>query len=225
MSILLEYKFTPGDVLKYQSSVETKQETVIGANTTSQDQKVIMNIRQEVKDFSNDIYRLEIFIESGSLVRQDAEEELPAIEKPTIARFKKNGEVIADQAQAQFSQQSFPKNPINVGDSWASQVNLRFPGREEPIVITYTYTFEKEENIDGFDCAYIKVSCPFTSFELKPGMTQSFDISGGVYFAYNEGILIKSILNSISEVKTPQSRMKAENKTLMKIKEYKGREI
>lgn len=222
--ILIEYKFRTGDTLKYKSTMETKQETNQYGQAQETQSSLEMDIKQSVADIKDDIFKMEILIERGSLTQNNVTQELPPVEKTSFTSFKKNGEIVA-QEEAQFSQQAFPTHPINIGESWINSVNLKFPGRTEPVTINYNYTFEKIENFKSLECAYIKVKCPVSKTELQPNVTQEFQAEGFVYFAYNEGFLVKSNLKTISKLTSAQIQMSAENDMGMELKEINGKNI
>lgn len=224
--VLLEYKFKIGDILKYKSYIETKQEAIQNGKTTAIQNTVEMNLKQRVVDFSNDVYKMEILVESGIFIQNNNTQNLPAVEKPSLTSFKKNGELVADQQQQnQFSQQTFPSNPINIGEVWSSSTQLKFPGKSEPITINYKYIFEKIETIKNISCAFIKVECLPSKVELQPEVTQVFEAAGHVYFAHNEGFLVKSHLKTINTITAPKIQTNTENNMTIELIEINGKII
>lgn len=223
--VLLEYKYKAGDIIKYSSKAVSAQEVRQVGNSQKQDSKFEMKLRQEVVDFVDEVYRLETFVEEANLVQNGVERDMPALSKPNVLRLKKTGEIVSDNPQQQASQQTFPDHPINIGDKWSLSTKVNFPGRAEPAIINYIYTFEAYEKAKGLDCIRIKVESPHSSFGIQPGITQEFNINGFIHFAYNEGILVTSQIKTQSMLKTPQMQVNAMNETTMYLLEFNGKQF
>lgn len=223
--ILLEYKFNTGDTLRYKSTIETKQETTQDNKTNVMENKIELTYKWHIAEFLNDIYKLEIFIESGTLTQDNAVQNMPGGEKPIFSSLKKSGEIISEGAQKQLSQQALPSHPINIGEAWKSQEQLNLPDRPEPVIITHNNTFEKIENINGLECAYIKIECPSSKFELKSGVTLSLEVNGDLYFALKEGFPVKSRFKTISKLIAPQMQQSGERTMSMNLVEVNGKSL
>jgi len=102
---------------------------------------------------------------------------------------------------------AFPNEPVDVGKSWETIL----PATEQiPTTLKMTYTVDKFEKVQGFDCIVIKSKV--NSEASKTGMVSSLDVNatGVIYFAYKEGKIMKnavtgtfgSVTNQVIEGKT-----------------------
>ena len=109
-----------------------------------------------------------------------------------------------------FFQNIFPDLPegaIRVGDSWTSSDIVEDKSKDGEVIMTFNnnHTLDGYETIDGYECARIKNT--FTgklSGKAKEG-PMDLDINGIIegsetwYFAYREGVLVKSTATGTSK--------------------------
>jgi|GEM_PF-5995505 len=223
--ILLEYNFNAGDILHYKSTIETKQGTTQHNKTSMVENKIEIIYRWHVVEFLNGVYKLEISAESGTLTQNNVVQKMPPVDKPIFSFLKKSGEIVSEETQQQISQQAFPGHPINIGDVWESREQTSFPGNPEPVMIINNNTFENIENINGFECAYLKTECPVSKFEMQPGVTLALEIKGQIHFAFREGLPIKSLFKTTTELIAPQIQQNGERIISMELVEINGKSL
>lgn len=224
--VLLEYKFSPGDILTYRSSTNSVQEITQAGRTNSQQNIVEMVMQWKIIDFLNNLYKIEISVKSGSLTKDGVTEKLPPIDKSSFVTMKKSGQVISEQSsEAQIAQQAFPEHAIETGLGWKTEMKFNYPGKPEPILLTYTYTLGGFENASGFDCAKIAIECPDSSYDLQNGFMLEAKANGFVDFAVSEGLLVKSQLKIDNKLVSQQAQMRSENTVIMELVELNGKAI
>ncbi|MCJ7580369.1 MAG: DUF6263 family protein, partial [Candidatus Aminicenantes bacterium] len=100
-----------------------------------------------------------------------------------------------------------PDNPVKFGDTWKDNQVMDIPtgGSVLRLENDFTYTLIEEVEKDDFDCLEIEmkgISRLTGDFE-QGGMTLSVErettVTGTIYFAYKEGMLISSVSESIGE--------------------------
>lgn len=98
----------------------------------------------------------------------------------------------------EFYQQGWPRLPhgtVGVGSSWAHTTPVKMP--EGTVDATTTYTLTSLVRESGYDCAVIEYSgdvlLPFEGYtkdnKYEVGVERT-TVSGVMYFAYNEGIIV-----------------------------------
>jgi hypothetical protein len=114
----------------------------------------------------------------------------------TMAR---TGEILQSDGAA-MSQVPFPTHPIFVGETWRKDVptfvDNPFTGQKERIPLVYTYTLSGIEDQDGRRIAHIQVQCPPNEFALAFDATQKITAKGETLFAVEEGMLVRSDVES-----------------------------
>ncbi|MFH1858281.1 MAG: DUF6263 family protein [Candidatus Omnitrophota bacterium] len=130
------------------------------------------------------------------------------------------GSELVNQFQQMYGQAEgiFPDKPVQVGESWAKQLQLPMAGMAQPAQVNFQNTLESFEMVNHRKCAKIKSVLTFDIPETKVtqeeagdniglsmnvkgegAMTQYFDISGGV-LVKGEG---KTTMNSKQTMTVP----------------------
>jgi hypothetical protein len=164
---------------------------------------------------------VDVIIESGFLESEGQKEELPDKGKTISMKMKKNGEIVSTNVDLPFSQPPFPGKEIKKKEKWTGESKVQIPTEPQPktVTLTYNYILWDFTKVDGHDCVEIKVSCPECTIELGKDdqgkeITQVLSATGTTYFAYKEGMLIKSEV----ETKTDITATNAAVKTHIKVK-------
>lgn len=224
--VLLEYKFSSGDILTYKTSTQSYQEITQAGRTNSQQNIIEMVMQWKILEFSGNIYKIDISVKSGTLTKDGVAENLPPIDKSSVITMKKSGEVISEQApETQIAQQAFPEHPIEIGQGWKTEMKFNYPGKPAPILLAYTYTLAGFETVSGFDCAKIAIECPASSHDLQNGFMLDAQADGFVFFAVGGGLLVKSQLKINNKLISQQAQMKSENTVTMELVELNGKAI
>lgn len=207
--VKLEYKMEKGETLEYKSTVHSEQEILEKAETSRQTSDLEMLLSQEAKDIDIDgTIIVQVNIKKGVLRMEGKEDELPNVGQSIAMRMKKNGEIVQSSVDFPFTQPPFPEKVIKQGDTWTSQSRVDIPGRAEPVFLTYHYSLWGIKTINGYECAEIKVSCPETEVLIQEGMKQKISAIGTTYFAYASGRLIRSEVETSTEIKAEGMQLK-----------------
>lgn len=200
-AILLEYKMKKGESLQYKVTVHTDQDFKMTEQNFNQGALMEMIMLQKAVDVSPDgSMNVDVTIESGTLKREAEELELPTVGSTINIRMQKNGLVTQSSVDFPYQQPPFPSNPVKKGDSWNGESKIAIPGKEQPETLNYIYTLTGTQKVHGYDCAEIKVSCPKKEIELQEGAKQTISATGTTFFACKEGKLVKSEIDTDSDV-------------------------
>ena len=127
-----------------------------------------------------------------------------------------NGDMKNISSDIQTFFPDLPETPVKVGDSWVSTETVTEKSEKGILEIktNNNYTFYGLETINGRDCMVINTT--FTGTIKGEGQEQGMDLltsgeivgTGSWYFAYKEGVFVKSLSESTgkttTEVKGPQ---------------------
>ena len=127
-----------------------------------------------------------------------------------------NGDMKNISSDIQTFFPDLPETPVKVGDSWVSTETTTEKSDKGyiEIITNNIYTFYGLEEINGRDCMLINTT--FTGTIKGEGQEQGMDLltsgeivgTGSWYFAYKEGVFVKSLSESTgkttTEVKGPQ---------------------
>ncbi len=204
--IQLEYRLKQGDVARYRTTVEADTEVMAEGKTNIVSSIMEMITTQTVKSiFPDDGIKLEVSIDSASLKRNGEEIPVPYAGQVMPVKMKKNGEIfqMSENGSGGQTHPSFPDTPVGKGDTWAGESKLEIPGSDKTVILKTDHILENFEHIKGYDCVKINVSSPETVIPLQENITQTMTVTGTTYFAYNEGKLIKSIVETDTSMKVP----------------------
>ncbi len=96
---------------------------------------------------------------------------------------------------------NFPNNPLREGDHWEESSDVDLPGLPHPVKHSRTFTLKGFQKVQDRDCAMITVSSEETSLELEAPDNSGkihyrIRTSGEFLFAYKEGYLVKSVIDT-----------------------------
>jgi hypothetical protein len=207
--IKLEYKMEKGEVLEYKSTVHSEQEILEKGQSSTQVSDLEMLLSQEAKDIDIDgTMIVQVNIKKGVLRLEGKEDELPNVGQSIAMRMKKNGEITQSSVDFPFTQPPFPEKIIKQGETWTSQSRVEIPGRAEPVFLTYHYSLWGTKTVNGYECAEIKVSCPETEVMIQENMKQKISAIGTTYFAPQAGRLIRSEVETSTEITSEGMQLK-----------------
>jgi len=214
--IKLQYDLKKGDSTKYRMKMKTT--TSIGAlgKVEKMDTETEMNFVQRIidRDEKDVMYVLTSIENVKTLVNgTPADDKInKTAEQVFTMHMEPSGKILDTQGlKSEMSMQqmrlAFPNEPVDVGKSWETIL----PATEQiPTTLKMTYTVDKFEKVQGFDCIVIKSKV--NSEASKTGMVSSLDVNatGVIYFAYKEGKIMKnavtgtfgSVTNQVIEGKT-----------------------
>jgi len=199
-AINLEYKMKRGDTLQYKTTVTMNQEYKEGEEASTTTSQLDMLMVQRVTDVSADSFSIDVTIESGTHKRDGQEEEIPNVGQTISVKMNKYGKITETSVEFPFEQPPFPSKPVKQGESWKGESRLYIPGKPEPVTLVYEYSLWDLVRAHGYECAEIQVKCPETFIMIQEGITQKLVASGTTYFAYKEGKLVKSEVETKTEV-------------------------
>lgn len=214
--VKLQYDLKKGDSTKYRMKMKTT--TSIGAlgRVEKMDTDTEMHLVQRVidRDEKNVMYLLTSIenvktIVNGTPVADSINKQA---EQVFTMHMEPSGKILDTQGlktemSMQQMQLAFPGEPVDIGKSWE---NILPPTEQSPTTLKMTYTVDKFEKSQGFDCVVIKSKV--VSEASKGGVVSQLDVNatGQIFFAYKEGKIIKnavtgtfgSVTNQVIEGKT-----------------------
>ncbi len=200
-AVMLEYKMKKGETLNYTTTVHSEQEIKTEEQSGSTTSDVVMKMVQKCTDVAPDgTMTVDVTIQSGKLKRDGEEEELPNVGQTITLKMKKSGEIVHTSVDLPFEQPAFPTKAVKKGDTWVGKSKISIPGKPDMVTLEYNYSLWDFTKILGYDCAEIKVACPETKIPIGEGIEQVLTATGTTYFAYKEGRLVKSEVETKTKI-------------------------
>ncbi len=215
--ITLEYKMSPGEVLKYRTQVDSEQSLKEEGQSEQANRSVLeMTMEQKVQEVSGGLSTVDVTIQDGRILRDGETMELPAVGQTIGITMKRNGDIVKTTVDFPFSQPAFPDRTLKVGEKWTGDSKMDIPlmdGEGNPtgsksVTLTYHYTLAGFDRVAGYDVAIIQVECPKTSIEIQPEVVQSIVATGRTCFAHREGRLIKSNVETRTQITAPGAEVR-----------------
>lgn len=195
MPVKLEYKLKKGDESKYKTDVITSREIVDGEEVEKGTTHLIIVTTQKVEDLdANGNMKLKVTVDSADLEKGGMKVPTGAAEGVINMTMASNGQIVdmgGVPSQMGSQQATFPKDPVDVGSTWSSETKFNLP-EGQAVNLKTIYTYDKNERIEGYDCAKIVIDTPNQEIPLEEDAVQNLKISGLMYFAPKEGRLIRS---------------------------------
>ncbi len=210
--ITLEYKMSPGEVLKYRTKVDSDQSLREEGQPEQRNQSLLeMTMEQVVTEVKGDLSTVEVTIQDGKIHRGDEVADLPAAGQTIGITMKRNGDIVKTSVDFPFSQPAFPERTLRVGEKWTGDSKMDIPRMDsegnqtgtKQVALTYHYTLAGFERIAGYDVAIIQVECPKTTIEIDSNVVQSIVATGKTCFAHREGRLIRSNVETKTTITAP----------------------
>ncbi|MBM3465743.1 MAG: hypothetical protein FJX76_26935 [Armatimonadetes bacterium] len=76
------------------------------------------------------------------------------------------------------------------------------------VTLRYHYSLWDFTRVQGYECAEIRVSCPESTIPLQDKVEQRISATGTTYFAYKEGRLVRSEVETDSSISAPDVSIK-----------------
>ena len=140
---------------------------------------------------------------------------LPSTGYSKTIQIKKNGEVLdADRSSPQSGPQVvFPDKELTIGDSWPATSVVTLPTLDDkgdqngsvPVTLKQICTLEAFEEVDGYSTAVIKLSGPAVKVDAGEGNQHTMQVEGTTWFAIEEGVLVRSHLQTITALGSPKA--------------------
>lgn len=216
-TITLEYKMSPGEVLRYRTQVDSEQGIKEEGQPEQTNKSVLeMTMEQSVKDVSGGLSTVDVTIQDGQIRRENEAMPLPSVGQTIGITMKRTGEIVRTSVDFPFSQPAFPERTLRLNDKWTGDSKMDIPitdaeGNQtgtKQVTLTYHYTLAAFERVGGYDAAVISVECPKTSVEIQPQVTQSITAKGKTYFAHREGRLVKSNVETQTKITAPGAEVR-----------------
>ena len=216
-AIILEYKMTPGEVLKYRTQVDSEQSLQEEGQPEQANRSLLeMTMEQKVTKVSGGESTVDVTIQEGKIHREGEVVDLPAVGQTIGITMKRNGDIVRTTVDFPFSQPAFPDRTLRVGEKWTGDSKMEIPlmdseGNQtgsKAVTLTYHYTLAGFERVGGYDVAVIEVECPKTSLEIQPEVIQSIVATGKTCFAHREGRLVKSNVETQTRITAPGAEVR-----------------
>lgn len=216
-TITLEYKMTPGEVLRYRTQVDSEQGLKEEGQAEQVNRSVLeMTMEQRVLEVRGAESTVEVTIQEGRIRRDDQAMDLPSVGQKIGITMKKNGDIVRTTVDFPFSQPAFPERTLRIGDKWTGDSKMDIPltdaeGNQtgsKAVTLTYHYTLTGRERVGAYDAAVIQVECPKTSIEIQPGVEQSIVAKGKTLFAHREGRLVRSNVETVTKITAPGAEVR-----------------
>ena len=220
-TVTLEYKMNPGEVLQYKTVVGSEQLLQEGSQSANSSSLMEMVMTQRATEVSPEgTMGVDVTITSVRLQRGDQEVGFEEGQDPTgktvSMKMKRSGEVVQTSMDLPFSQPPFPTRPIKKGETWTGDSKIPVPvtnaegevtGQRE-VTLRYHYSLWDFTRVQGYECAEIRVSCPESTIPLQEKVEQRISATGTTYFAYKEGRLVRSEVETDSSIVTQEVSIK-----------------
>ncbi len=220
-AVNLEYKMKKDESLQYKTTVQSEQTLQEGSQTASGTSQMEMVMQQLATDVTAEgTMGVEVTIQSVTLTRDGErvpfEEGQDPTGKTVSMKMKKNGEVVQTSMDLPFSQPPFPSRAIKKGETWTGDSKIPVPmtndagevvGHRE-VTLRYHYSLWDFTRVQGYECAEIRVSCPESTIPLQDKVEQRISATGTTYFAYKEGRLVRSEVETDSSIAAPDVSIK-----------------
>lgn len=214
--MILKYKLTGGQSSKYKTIVQSLREAKEGNYYEKLDSKMEMTMTQNVvKVHSNGTMEIKVSIDSSSLWKNGHQISISNKGKVFNMKMADNGEILESSGMGPQSPPSFPEKDINPGDTWISEKEISLPSQPKGAKLKTLYKFEGFEKFNGFDCAKIVINTEEVNFNFDEGVTQSIGGHGVTYFAYGEGKLIKSEVNTYTKTSLSEAEIKVTTQVIV----------
>jgi hypothetical protein len=231
--LILQYRLSSGQTLAYQSTTtESQTMEMMGSNQETATEIVSKySVKGKKMDKDKNIMA-EVTVQSMIFDIQSPQGEMdidtePIIGKPFGITFSVLGEELGytdidSTMEISMGQggtrnlkdlfrnplQDLPDYPVKIGDSWTNKDSLTTPqgGLEITVVNNSTLTFIGFEDVDGIDCAKIKLESTGTIDGVGQQMGMDVALEGDIegngtfYFAYKKGVYVKYTGESFTEM-------------------------
>ncbi|MFP4498169.1 MAG: hypothetical protein ACLFQV_08155 [Vulcanimicrobiota bacterium] len=219
-AVLLEYKMKKGETLTYKTTVHSEQEIKTEEQSGSTKSDVEMKMSQTCTEVAPDgTMTVDVTIDSGKLIRDGESEELPNVGQTITLKMKKSGEITHTSIDLPFEQPAFPTNNVKKGETWVGKSKISIPGKSDMITLNYNYSLWSFTNVNGYDVAEIKVSCPETKIPIAEGVEQVLTAEGTTHFAHKVGRLVKSEVTTTTNITTQDGSVNTTIKVLVELQD------
>lgn len=209
-AIPLQYKMFANEEYIYEITVKSER-TLEAAGKLEQERNLLLTtMTQRVLDVgADDVYTIEMLVEPRKLTKNGQDVPISSPPQKINMKMTKYGKILESSLQSPATQPSFPTRPVFVGETWEgeSQVSLQDPSTGRPIppvTLKFQYHLKSVEKIKGCNCAHIEVTNPETEVPLSQGVTQKIAASGKTLFAYAEGRLMQSNVDTQISMNLPE---------------------
>jgi len=208
---ILKYKFLKGDEDRYRvvtSSLETISRDT--GEETSKDSSIKMELLHKITDVLPDgTGNILVIIEKGPAGPDGKKQEY-------VMKMATNGKILEMSGVKMQNTASLPDNDVQQGSTWSAESALELPGVKNPVPYKNIYTLKSFEKVDNYDCAVITMKSDKLNVEIdvpdfpEVKVKQTIKSEGEIFFAYNEGKLVRSTTTTITCSNLPDGTMETE---------------
>jgi len=195
--VRLQYNSSEGDSASYRMVMDGKTQVFVNNQTQESNITTEMYVTQSIKGFKDGIVDLYTKIDSGQINVNGNISPIPYIGQQIRTGMKKNGEVVSNTGTVPIDINSmqfvFPDRELDIGDRWDSSTP---PSAQVPVTLTVVYKIVGMEKIKGRDCVKIASRVRSDKDTQIRGLSLDVKADGNIYFAYNEGLMIKNSVDS-----------------------------
>lgn len=197
--VRLRYKAQPGDKASYQMVMEGNTTVFVAAKQQKTALTTEIFLSQEVKEvLDSGSIAMDTKIESGRIVVNSVPSVIPNVGQVVRTEMQPNGQILNTQGmqnQLNLNQMQlvFPDKELEVGSSWSSKLA---PSLQVPVGLEVTYKIVGFETIKGKSCIKILSEVRSGKKSSIEGLTLDVSADGTIYFAYDEGLMVKNEVKS-----------------------------
>ncbi|MEQ8167623.1 MAG: hypothetical protein ABRQ38_01915 [Candidatus Eremiobacterota bacterium] len=204
----LTYKFLKGQEDRYKVST-ISSETIMDDSTeeSRKDNSVNMELVQKIIDLDNDGTGHIVMIVDKGPPAHDGGKQTYFIKMAT------NGKILVNSSGHMQNTPSLPDKDVMPGHSWTGESIVNLPGVKSSKPYKNIYKLEKFEDIDEYNCAVISMKSEtldvnidipdYPDFKVR----QIINSDGKIFFAPEEGKLIKSVTNTYTTSYLPDNKL------------------
>lgn len=234
-AVSLEYKMKQDEVLQYKTTVESEQSLQEGSQsargTSVMEMVMVQKATQVAADGTMDV---DVTISSVGLQRDGESVPFEDGQNPTgktvTMKMQKNGNVVQTSMELPFSQPPFPSRPLKKGETWTGDSKIPVPVTNDEgqvvshreVTLRYHYSLWDFTRMGGYECAEIRVSCPESSIPLQDKVEQRISATGTTYFAFREGRLVRSEVETDSSIHAPDVSIRNHIKVRVELEAASG---
>jgi hypothetical protein len=205
-AIALQYNIVKDQVYHYGLAIHSEQRgTVPDFQQTEND--TLLHIRQRVTAVNPDgSCDLEVLTERRSENEQGTISQL----EPVQVRMCPTGKILWSSVEVFSNTIPFPAHPVFTGESWESEIKLRnlfVKDKVDFYPLTFCGTLSGIQAEAGYDCAHIQMRCLPREFEPYTGVRQMTTGVSEQVFAFEEGIMLRSKLQTETIMTTQEGNV------------------
>lgn len=216
-ALLLRYEMAENEDQSYHLALAT---ATMDPDGQQGQQSVEMKMTQRATGVNEDgSYNILIAVEPSKKVPNDQQQAVGAQTFSLI--MSRSGKILGSSLDYTPPSVPFPTHPVFVGETWEfeSRPRIENPISGKPIdaALNYVYTLVDLTTVRTLKCAHIKVLISPTEILLGPGTTMRISGQGETDFAYQEGLLVTSRVETKTIITAPDVAITSSARVLVEL--------